>query len=154
MPSAPSWSTLIWPRAETGGKERRQVPTSHLDTRGTWTGRGTAPLSQIWETKKQIIWSGLRTLRTGGDQRPGLEFTVSWGMCRSCCSSTCCRGFLWDWLAASLWSYRAGTSATKTKLSSASSSGRLVWSFCGRRWLMPCTSAGLAEGTKTNLYSK
>lgn len=142
MPTAPTWSTKIWPHTRTGGRGSWRVPPS----RGTWTGERQAPLSQKWKRKQRVSSEG-QTLRTGGTES-GPESEASWGTFCFFFSSTCCRGFLWDWLVAYRLSYRVRASATRSKPSSASSSGRSVWSSSGHRWWMLSTSASLVEGKK------
>lgn len=137
-PAAPTWSTQIWTCKRTGVRGSWRAPPFYL-TGGRW-----ALLNQKWK-KTQRFSSAGRTVRTGGTLFiPGS--VASWEMCCFFCSSMYCKGFLWDWLAASRWSYRVRASATRTKPSSALSSGHLASSFSGHHWWMLCTSAGLEDG--------
>lgn len=137
-PTVPKWNT------RTDGRERWQVPPFHLKTRGEWTEQRWAHLKQKMKQRFSSEGQTLRTVVTGS----GLGSVGSWGVCRFFCSFMCCKGFLWDWQVASLWSCRVKMSATQTKLSSALSSGRLVSSFSGHHWWILFTTAGLVEGKK------
>lgn len=78
---------------------------------------------------------------------------VNWGMCCFFYFCMSCKGFLWDWLEASLWSYRVRMSATEIKPFSALSFGHLVWSYFGHHWWMLSTSPGLVEGETDHILT-